>query len=256
VGIVSLSNERTSTLSEDSEGAQDFEKVDREKTTGTGINARLGLIYRANDVIRVGVSVQTPTYIRLTDTYTTTLTVHPGYVPSGLDNSLGTAPGTYSYSIVTPFRANAGVAVLLNKYGFLTGDVEYVGYSQARFSSNPNDEDGDDYSFSSENQGVSQAYKGAVNLRFGAEGRFDIFRLRLGFAHYGDPYQNNTVSRSQQFYTAGAGIRQGNFFLDLAGVYTTFTQQYSPYSLASGREPVINANHKRFTANVTAGVTF
>lgn len=258
VGIVSLNQERTSTFSESSGGAQDFETTDALKTTGTGINARLGLIYRAADMVRLGASIQTPTYIRLTDTYSTSLTVNQDFLPAGstLSNSLSTAPGTYSYNLVTPFRANGGVAVLLNKYGFLTGDVEYVGYSQARYSNNPNDSNGDNYTFTAENQGIKQVYRNTVNLRFGAEGRFDIFRARLGYATYGDPYVYRPISRAQQFYTAGLGLRQNSFFFDLAGVYTTFNQQHSSYTLASGQQPIVNVNNNRFTATVTAGLTF
>ncbi|WP_375416361.1 hypothetical protein [uncultured Hymenobacter sp.] len=265
VGIVSLNHERTSIFSEDSEGAQDFETRDRVKTTGAGINARLGIIYRLSDFVRLGASVQTPTYIRLTDTYSTSLTVNNDFLPpgSGLGNSLSTVPGTYNYSLVTPFRANGGVAVLVNKYGFLTGDIEYVGYSQARYSSNPNDADGDDYSFQGENADINDFYKSTVNVRLGAEGRFDIFRLRAGFAHYGDPYRNGYIGRAQRFYTAGAGLRQGNFFLDVAGVYSTYNQQHSSYALARDprqpqvvREPVIDVTNKRFTTTLTAGLTF
>ena len=258
VGIVSLNHERTSTFSESTDGAQDFEARDVAKTTGAGINARVGLIYRLSDVLRLGASIQTPTYIRLTDNYTTSLTVNQDFIPagSGLSNSLGTAPGVYSYNIVTPFRTSVGTAVLLNKFGFLTGDLEYVGYQQARYSSNPNDANGDGYSFSGENQAISQKYKGAVNLRFGAEGRFDIFRVRLGYANYGSPYQRGSSEQAQQFYTAGLGLRQSNFFLDLAGVYGTTKQQYSPYTLASGQEPVANVTNNRYTTTVTAGFTF
>ncbi|RZL12163.1 MAG: hypothetical protein EOO62_11660 [Hymenobacter sp.] len=209
-------------------------------------------------MVRLGASIQTPTYIRLDEEYSTTLTSQ--YTPASLDNVLTTVPGTNTYNITTPFRASGGIAVLLSKYGFLSGDIEYVGYSQARYGSNTNDVNSDlEYA----NQNISTGYRNTVNLRVGAEGRFDILRVRLGYAHYGNPYASTTLDRAQQYFTGGLGIRVRNFFVDAAGVYLTYKEQYSPYSLAGGAgtvangvAPVIDYTQKRFTASITGGLTF
>ena len=211
-----MNRTRTSTFSESSGGDQDFISTDYLKTTGTGINARLGVIVRAADVLRLGASIQTPTYIHLTDTYSTSLTANDKYAAPGTVSSLSTAPGSFDYSITTPFRANGGATVLLNKYGFITADIEYVGYSSAKFNTTDGSSDaGLDYA----NSVIGNGYKNVVNYRVGAEGRFDIFRARLGFAYYADPYLNSVYDRSQQYYTAGLGIRTKQFFVDIAGVY-------------------------------------
>ena len=235
------------------------------KTTGAGFNARLGLIYRATDVVRVGASIQTPTFLRLTDTFSESLTSNfsaqgtdrvpqPGF-PVG-DTRVGRDYPAFTYNLTTPFRANGGAAITLGKYGFVTGDVEYVGYGQARLRTETPNVD-DDAAFAIENSNIQARYKSTVNVRFGAEGRFDIFRARLGYARYGDPYKADTNNeRVQNFYTAGLGLRQGNFFLDAAGVYTTLAQLYTPYSLPNGLQPVINVNTNRFTTSLTAGLTF
>ncbi|GAB3583041.1 OmpP1/FadL family transporter [Hymenobacter daeguensis] len=234
------------------------------KTTGTGINARIGAILRATDALRIGASIQTPTYMRMANTYNATITTTfnaqgndavPASLPIGT-SSVDALPNDYDYAITTPLRANGGVAYTLGKHGFVTGDVEYVGYRQARLHSTPDAANGDSYSFTSQNLDIKSLYRNTVNLRFGAEGRFDVFRVRLGYARYGDPYYADTNNeRVQNFYTAGAGIRQGNFFLDAAVVYTTFDRTYTPYSLA-GQEPLIKVNNTRYTTAVTAGVTF
>jgi hypothetical protein len=274
IGIVSSNYTQTRTLTEsDNDPNTHFISLTNQtklETKGTGINARLGLIYRALDNLRIGASVQTPTYIRLNDTYTESLTSNQS--AQGTDRVPLTASGQadlpsgpytvsfpandYAYAVTTPFRANAGLAYTLGKHGFVTGDVEYVGYGQARLHSNPQDANGDDYTFSNENSDIKAQYQNAVNLRFGAEGRFDIFRVRLGYARYGDPYKVDTNGeRAQNFYTGGLGLRQGNFFLDVASVYTSFDQTYTPYNLG-GLEPLIKVNNSRFTTSVTAGITF
>jgi hypothetical protein len=236
---------------------------DEVQTDGTGFNARLGLIYRFSDAVRLGASVQTPTWMRLTDTYSSGIVANfdatPGFAASQTDASTGT--NQYAYKIRTPFRANGGVAVTIGKYGFLTGDVEYVGYQQARLDSDPNNTLGDNASFASTNAYINQSFDKAVNLRFGAEGRIDIFRVRVGYANYGSPYNKNSVNTSftnlaRNYYTAGLGVRTGSFFVDLAGVYSRYNTYYSPYLLDDFNEPVIQVKNTRFTTSLTAGLTF
>ena len=253
VGIVSLKRTRTSTFSESSGGAQDFQSDDYLRTTGTGINARLGLIVRVVDALRLGASIQTPTYIHLTDEYNTTLAVKPSYVVQGATSPLTTVPGTFEYSVTTPFRANGGATILIGKYGFLTGDVEYVGYSSAKFNTTDGSVDtGLDYA----NSTISNGYRNVVNLKAGAEGRFDIFRARVGFARYADPFMNSTYDRRQNYYTAGLGVRTRKFFVDVAGVYLDGKDQYQPYSLARVVAPTDNITNNRFTASLTGGIIF
>jgi len=270
VGIVNSNYKQTRTLTEtDADPATHFNSLtsrDELQTSGSGINARVGVIYRATDALRLGASVQTPTFLRLTDTFSESLTANfsatgtdrvPRDLPVGDAKPAVRTYTPYAYTLTTPFRANGGAALTLGKYGFVTGDVEYVGYRQARLHNDVQDANGDDYSFAQENSDIQTRYKNTVNLRFGAEGRFDVFRARLGYARYGDPYRADAGNeRAQHFYTGGVGLRQGNFFLDAAAVYTTFNQTYTPYTASLGAAPLIKVNNNRYTTTVTAGLTF
>ncbi|WP_055562366.1 hypothetical protein [Hymenobacter sp. AT01-02] len=227
------------------------------ETQGTGVNFRLGLIYRPTDMVRLGASVQTPTFSKLTDSYGASLRTNFSEEPfpnTGTSRAESTAPGEYSYNLTTPFRATGGAAVILGKYGFVTGDVEYVNYSQARLNG-----DGSDSGagvFDVENEAVSNTYGSAVNFRGGVEGRFDVFRVRAGFAHNGDPFKTSTFNRAQNYFTGGLGLYQRNVYIDLAGVYNTDDSYTSAYTLASGLQPVIGVKTNRFTTSVTVGVNF
>jgi hypothetical protein len=260
IGIVSMNRTRTNNYSESSNGGEDFNYQDYLKTTGTGINARLGLIYRVADAVRLGASVQTPTYIRLTDEASTTLTSQ--YTPSNENNVFSTTTQPpYDYSVTLPFRANGGLTVLVAKYGFLTGDVEYVNYAQARFGTVGGNTDSN---LSDNNSLISTGYRNAVNFRVGAEGRFDIFRARVGYARNASPYAgSSSFNRDQNFYTAGLGFRTKGYFMDLAGVYMSYQDRYSPYALATGPNsatggvsPLIATTYNRFTVSVTGGLLF
>jgi hypothetical protein len=271
LGIVS-SNYRTvrtftETESDPSTHLNSYTLRDELKTTGTGLNLRAGLIYRVADMLRLGASIQTPTFMKLHDTYDARITTD--FSSQGSDNtpalpadvfgvtSVDALTNEYAYTLMTPFRANGGAALTLGKYGFLTGDVEYLGYQQARLGNDSEDADGDDYGFTSENSDIRSRYQSAINLRFGGEFRYDIFRVRLGYAQYGDPYKtSDATSRAQKYYTGGVGIRQGSFFLDVAAVYHTFDQQFTPYTIGAEREPLVRVNNNRYTTSVTAGFTF
>ncbi|UYZ62113.1 OmpP1/FadL family transporter [Hymenobacter weizhouensis] len=232
---------------------------------GTGINARIGVIYRPLDVVRVGISVQTPTYSQLTETFSSSLdvTYDSPITVDGRTYTSGQAsvdPQERAYTLTSPFRATGGAAVVLGKNGFLSADAEYVNYGQARLGNDDtNNANNAPIDFGPANDAVRRLYGSAVNLRVGGEFRYDIFRLRAGFAHYGDPYENNSrFDRSQNFYTAGAGLRQNSFFLDVAGMYTRVRQFYTPYVIPAEppQTPVVDVNDTRINVTVTAGLVF
>lgn len=228
------------------------------QTSGTGINARIGVIYRPVQAVRIGASLQTPTYIRLSETYESSLQAQfdkpvpvEGQVYTSASSTLD--PNLFDYAVTTPFRATGGVAVVLGKYGFVSGDVEYMDYAQARLSGYNNSAD-----FGADNDAINRLYGSAVNVRLGAEARLDVFRLRVGYANYGSPYQNKDVNRSRSYFTGGVGVRQNNFFVDAAGVYGKSTQLYSPYVINSpgGVTPVVTVDDTRMNVTVTAGFLF
>ena len=231
------------------------------ETKGSGINARIGIIYKANDAFRIGASVQTPTYFQFTETYNSSLDAKfdkPVPVDGKTYMSANSAldPNIFDYAVTTPFKATGGAALVIGKFGFVSGDVEYVNYSSAHLSNYNNQGNTGLADFGPDNDAIKNLYTSTVNFRAGAEARLDIFRLRAGYAHYGSPYKSSVADQSRNYYTVGAGLRQNNFFLDAAGVYSKATMLYSPYSLADGKTPVINVDSNKFTTTITAGFMF
>jgi hypothetical protein len=228
-------------------------------TRGSGINFRIGVIYKPIDALRIGGSIQTPTFFSLSDAYGSSIdvTYRPGvFNPSRY--TAQTVDGIFDYNLTTPFRANGGLAVFIKKYGFISGDIEYVNYPNASFGF----DDDNIYGFNSsyfrkQNSAISSLYQGAINLRFGAEARvLEIFRIRGGFAHYGDPYKISNTDRAKTYYTAGIGLKEKGYFVDAAYVYSKVNSLYSPYRLADNSQPVIETAHKNENFLVTVGVNF
>lgn len=267
--------------------------TERFTTRGTGINGKVGLIYRPNDALRLGLSAQTPTVFSLTDRITRTSLAHTytGETPSGqvidetLEDELGEAE--FDYALYTPFRATAGLMWLLGKKGFLAADLEYVNYAGANLSSGAtsiNDPNATD--FSPENEEIDALYQPALNLRVGGEARVDMFRLRAGVAYYSSPFtdagrtylrldapesgdyrnligQNPADLASTQqidgrrlFFTLGAALRQPNFFLDVSLVHQRQQDKYAPYTLASDEVFQPTATTLRVVNRIVASVGF
>ncbi|WP_162427973.1 OmpP1/FadL family transporter [Pontibacter pudoricolor] len=239
-----------------SDGTYNLELRDEFTTEGAGVNLKIGVIVRPIDALRFGLSIQTPTAYTLNETYTRSLysTIDTDF---GKDNySAVELPGEFSYNLTTPFRANGGVAVFLGKYGFITADAEFVDYSNMRFSE---DEDGGGFGsyFSGVNSRINDTYKSAMNYRIGAEGRYEVFRLRAGYAISESPYKNSSFDAKINTFTLGAGVRLQNYYADIAYARSNGNSRYSPYTFDNGEgSPIIDQENEQSNVMFTVGLNF
>jgi len=225
---------------------------------GAGINLKVGAIYRPADAVRLGLSIQTPTAFNFSEVYQSTLTATTLNPVSEAYETITASelPGEFSYNLITPLRATGGIAVFLNKYGFIAADVEYVNYPGMRFSENDEYGSTGDY-FSGVNSSIKDTYQSAVNLKIGAEARYEIFRFRTGYAISGDPYKSADFNGKINTFTLGAGIRLQNFYVDAAYTNTdSMRSKYSPYTLADESEPVVELKNGFSNMIFTVGYNF
>ncbi|MCB0640062.1 MAG: hypothetical protein KDC44_00410, partial [Phaeodactylibacter sp.] len=204
------------------------------RTTGTGINFKFGFIYRLHQMVRLGGAVHTPTFFSLEDEFSTTMdysyvdnqgtlqeTLEPVRSPSGL----------YDYKLQTPWRLIGSAGVLLGKTGFLSGEVEWVDYSSAAFNFHRATTSADENYERELNNQIQDEFQASLNVRLGVELRYEIFRFRGGYQlstsqFVGDP-------NIYDGFSAGVGIDEKTFFLDLAYRRTTTGETYIPYVTAS-----------------------
>ena len=193
-------------------------------TRGTGINLKLGVIFRPNDMLRLGISFASPTYIAMTDDYVYEVTGNFDQNPT--DFGLEAQSGTFTYALTTPYKVTAGAVFLLQKKGFLSADVDYLDYASASYNKRGA---GNTYNFLTENQSMRELFGSAVNVRVGGELRFGQGRARLGYARMGqvlkpefrdyiDYSTGETASlpSARHIFTGGLGIKQETFYLDIA----------------------------------------
>ncbi|WP_224995199.1 OmpP1/FadL family transporter [Cesiribacter sp. SM1] len=215
-------------------------------TTGSGINATLGIIARPISAISIGLSYQTPTHYEISEDEQLNLTT---YFRDTQSSEQGQMLNTWDYRLKTPGRLTAGAAFFVEKWGFLTADIEYVNYSNARLT--------DDYGvMGPDNDAIRQDYQSVINYRLGAELRYNILRLRAGFAHMANPYNFNLMTdASTNTFSVGAGVRVQRFFADLALSQQRRDSSYQPYELEDAA-PVVNIENRLTSAMLTLGYNF
>lgn len=264
VGLTTLNYKQIRNYTETSpaDDVTDLTLRDEFTTEGSGINLKVGAIFRPNDMVRFGVTFQSPTWYNLLDQYSTSLAVNFTTAPAdgaSMNQSAVTDLGEYEYNLTTPLRASGGAAFFFGKNGFITADVEYVDYSAGKLNADGN-------AFQSENLSTKNVYTNAFNFRLGGEARLDVFRLRAGLGQYGDPFKNSSVDQSKRYYTGGIGLRQANFSVDAALVFSKYNSVYSPYTNALVNEanseffgvlsPVVTSKHTNTNFVTTFGWSF
>ncbi len=199
-----------------------FSVHDYVKTTGAGVNFKIGVIYKFSDWFRFGTAFHTPTVYSLTDNYETTINSEQ---KDGTTYSEKTPYGSFNYIVTTPYRFVTSASVVIGKYGVVNADYEIVDYSTARI------QEDDTYGstgadFSIENQNIKTNFQSTYNVRVGTEWRVDPFRIRAGYRFQGDPIKDNfNVDNSSTIYSGGVGIKGDGYYFDMAYSLKTYNSQ-------------------------------
>lgn len=190
------------------------------KTTGSGFNMKLGLIFKPTDNLRLGAAIHTPTFYKFNDLYDSGMKSSITYLSDGKTENYSVKPderGVYDYEIETPLKGILSAAYVIGKSGLISVDYEIVDYSTAKLK---NGSDG--YTYYSENMTIQKAYKTVGNLHLGGEYRVNKnFSLRAGYEKFPSVYKSTYLNalnpNGQSGYSTvagGFGYKQGNFFFD------------------------------------------
>ncbi len=205
-------------------------------TTGWGINLKLGIIYQASPWLRLGAAFHTPTYYwNMRDSWYTTHYADLEWTPATSKSSI---TGNYQYRFSSPMRFIGDVAILINKYGSISGEYEYVDFASARFSAR-------DYGFNDVNTSIRNSYQSTHNLRVGTEWRYGQISFRAGYNLSTSPYSKNLNDGKRQAVSGGIGLNFGKASIDFAYVRSWSNEDYYMYS-SETIQP--NAVQKVFTA--------
>lgn len=223
------------------------------KTTGAGVNFKIGAILRPVKNLRLGIALHTPTYYNLDERYETSMSSQ--FTPNMNDQPEFPEDGDAShekysefvarsnFDLETPFRAIFSGAYLLGKRAIISVDYEMIDYSNSEF---------DDNDYNDLNRSISESYESTHNLRIGGELRLNPnFSLRGGYARIGDPYKG-VIDESYESYSGGLGFKQNNFFFDLGYQFREYDENYNFYPGSD----IVTMNNKNHQVRMTFGFKF
>jgi hypothetical protein len=202
---------------------------------GTGINLKLGAIYKVDDNFRIGGAFHTPTAYALEDSYTPGITSVVDNITLEMSQSNGAAAtNKFNYSFISPWRGILSGSYIMKGIGFITLDYEYVGYNSMGFVYPTDDGYGNNYTLeeTNMNRNINSTYQSTSNVRLGAEALLTkFFMARAGFGYYGNPYKATGVNGERMDFSGGIGFRDRDFFADIAFVHSAYTVQAQPYAI-------------------------
>jgi len=201
--------------------------------------ARVGLIVRPTEQLRLAASVHTPRTYVVNSEY--------GYsiAPKGDPGSIGdwTAQyndplNTYKYKITTPSRFNAGIGFVIQKTMLINADFEFYNYGSARLRAD------DVFTFNAENSAIRRNYRNVTNVRIGAEcnmpnkdNKDQAYRFRAGFGVLPSPFNPNVAGLNTELKKAntvlgcGFGLRDKDYYFDFALSSQSAAGFYTPYPI-------------------------
>src|SRR5690606_10541973 len=152
-----------------------------QETSGSGINARFGVIFRPVSNFRLGATLQTPTWLSIEDRFS-----------ESIDNRLNqdlfkgnTHDFPFAYRLRTPMKGSLGASYVIGNSAIISADVDFVDYASTRFSLDDNNYDPE--TINANNADIRANYKQAVNFRLGGEYKIDKINLRAGYGINGSP---------------------------------------------------------------------
>lgn len=260
LGIPFISYDLNKTYIERDEGDEidffnELQFRDNVSTSGVGINAKFGLIYHITKMVRAGVAVHSPSFFSLTDNFSTRILYD--FTDDNNDGALESESpqGNFEYKLRTPFRAIGSLGVIINKLGFLSGELEYIDYTMASFNLTANSSNPEDAAYEEElNDEIDNSFDSSINFRLGGEYALKNLRFRAGFGLTGTPYAAKDITTSS--YSLGFGWRQEGYYVDLAYRRSMMEEEYIPYSTAIAPQQRVNNDLSKDKIMLTLGFKF
>ncbi|MGQ1889847.1 OmpP1/FadL family transporter [Thermophagus sp. OGC60D27] len=206
----------------------DFYFNEYEKTTGTGINLKVGAIYKPINSLRLGAAFHTPTYYAMDMQYDTEAI---SYFFDADNYDIQSDLGKSSFNFRTPLKAIGSIAYIFGTQGLISFDYEYTDYSSMKYKSKNNDVR-EKAIMETLNETITNTFKATHNFRIGAEYRLaEFLALRGGYAYFQNPYKDDYQNSEGKHFniTGGLGFRAGNMTIDVAYLYNKETYIHSLY---------------------------
>lgn len=176
-------------------------------TNGWAFSFGLGAIAKLNQIVRLGVSYQSPTWYDLRDDFSQRINTNLAddeidFIDFNIVNLFD------DYTVKTPSKWTGSMALVFGKQGLLSFDYSHQNMANAelRPTSDP--------SFNFVNNQIADELGGVSTFRVGGEYRFKLVSLRGGYRFEESPYENGRTIGDINGFSAGLGLNFGGSRLD------------------------------------------
>lgn len=241
-----------------SAGKANFNLYNWQQISGSGVNLKFGVIVRPIEMLRIGLAVHTPTWLRLT--HTTFAQTDYEYLADDAvgdepinEGNFSTPENNYDSRLATPWRFMIGASVVVGPKAIISLDYERVAYDAMKLKQQSYF--GGDYNYGGgfidntyANEDVKNYFRAANIIRVGAEYRLTRnWSVRAGYnyqsgnvrkeASSGDMYISTAgtdpsyrFDNDTQNITLGLGYRYKSWYADIAYQYTSQSAQFHAYT--------------------------
>ncbi len=197
------------------------------RTLGSGFSFQLGGIAKVNELLRVGLAYNSPTWLNISEDTTQ-------YISTIRDDNGTTTRTTINpqvvnifptYRLQTPAKVTGSAALVFNKKGLLSFDYSWKDNRNMTFKPET-----DSY-FAAQNSLISNSLKASSTYKVGGEYRHKQLSFRGGYRFEESPYKDTNVVGNLTGYSMGLGINFGSTKLDLSYDHSKRKADYQFYNV-------------------------
>lgn len=215
-------------------------------TIGNGFSFQLGGIAKLSDMVRVGLTYDSPTWYTISEETTQYLsTVRDDNGPTTLVIDPQVVNIFPDYKLQTPSKITGSLALVFKKQGLISFDYSRKDYGSTKFTPES------DSFFITQNNIISNNLKTANTYRIGGEIRQDNFSFRGGYKFEESPYNNTSVYGDLKGYSLGIGYNFGSSRLDVAYQNSKRTINQQLYDVGLTSTTGINTENSIFTVSLS-----
>lgn len=201
---------------------------------GFGVNSKLGMIVNLHP-IRIGASIHSPTFYSIEEEYyegidSYFLNYDHYYAKSDIYD--------FSYNYRTPYRVEVSASFVLKQFALFSFDYEMTDHKSSKITPR----NGFERVFDDLNREIDRQFKTTHNIRAGVEVKpLPYLALRGGAAYYDSPFKDNMtdIKMDKWIGTVGFGVKNKNFFFDMAYAHTFYDDGYNINPYISDTEQAI-----------------
>jgi hypothetical protein len=247
IGIPFLNYSETSTYGEtgfdEFSDVEDFSLGNTYNLSATGINLKIGFIYRPAYWLRLGGSYTSPTWYAAEAQFETILNTQ--FRDGSTAGPILYFNDNLTYTLRTAQRFSLGTAFVLGKTALLSidyhgSDLSHNAIKSSLFSLDELDREMD----------AILAWTNAI--RIGGEYRYRNASIRGGYRLQSSPYREalNDRQTDTKTWSIGLGYQFKYFVVDIAWRASSFSEQYQPYDIQYTPPAEIRNSDRMFVAGI------